>query len=375
MESILKPILIMLGLGIPVTIILMRLLFKKSVFAPISIIWVITILITSINTQARIQVDEYTQAIALPVGIIVVVLGIYFAAKLVKGPLNEMIIDLSKLSGGNIDIKITDKYTNRKDEIGVLANSINNLSKNFNKMISEIQLNAVDLVKTSKELNEILINLSQNTFAQSSSVEEISATMEEITSNISLNSQNSQKTEQISLKTIEVIKDGSKSSKLLSVAMKEVADKIKEINEIAFQTNILALNAAVEAAHAGAAGKGFAVVAAEVKKLAEESNKVVKEVEDVSNNVINISEKSDNNADKIIDEAVQVASLIKEISLAGIEQDTNIQQINNSIQELNKMVQNNASSVEKFSKKTISIENTAQKLNELTSFFSLKKTL
>jgi len=372
MESILKPILIMLGVGIPVTIILMRFLFKKSVFAQISIIWVITIFITSINTQTRIQVDEYTQIFALPIGILAVVLGIYFAAKLVKGPLNEMIDDLEKLSNGNIDIKITNKYTQRKDEVGVLANSINNLSKNFNRMISEIQINAIALIRTSNELNQILSKLSQNSSVQATSIEEISASMEEITSNISLNSQNSQKTEQISIKTIDAIKEGNQSVQLSNNAMNDVAEKIKVINDIAFQTNILALNAAVEASHAGEAGKGFAVVATEVKKLAEKSNLVAKEVEDVSNKVIGISKNTDSNFNEIIKETTHISELIKEVSAASIEQDTNVQQINQSIQELNKMLQNNAGAVEEINSKTDFIDNSAKKLNELISYFTLK---
>jgi len=275
--EILKPIIIMLGAGIPVTVILMKLLFKKSVFAPISIIWVITILITSINTQMRILVDAYTQAIALPIGISAVVIGIYFAAKMVKDPLNEMIDDLSRLSNGNIDIKITNNFDKRNDEIGVLAKSINNLSKNFNRMISEIQLNAIALIKTSNDLNRILGKLSENSSAQAASIEEISASMEEISSNISMNAENSRKTEQLSEKTIDAIKDGNQSIHQSNSAMTEVAEKIKVINDIAFQTNILALNAAVEASHAGEAGKGFAVVASEVKKLAEKSNNIAKE--------------------------------------------------------------------------------------------------
>lgn len=62
----------------------------------------------------------------------------------------------------------------------------------------------------------------------------------------------------------------------------EFSDSIIRITK---QTNLLSLNASIEAARAGEAGKGFTVVAGEVKKLAEESEKIIKNINMLIDNV------------------------------------------------------------------------------------------
>ncbi|MCP4103929.1 MAG: hypothetical protein GY749_00090 [Desulfobacteraceae bacterium] len=82
--------------------------------------------------------------------------------------------------------------------------------------------------------------------------------------------------------------------------MKDISDKIHIIEEIARQTNMLALNAAIEAARAGEQGMGFSVVAAEIRRLAEQSQKAAEEINSLSVSDVEISGQ----AAKIIEQII-----------------------------------------------------------------------
>ena len=95
------------------------------------------------------------------------------------------------------------------------------------------------------------------------------------------------------------------------------------VSELANQTNMLALNAAVEAVRAGENGKGFAVVAAEIRKLADESQKsggkIGELVTDIQKSVlatVMVTDQGRRNVEQGVVAAQQTAEAFEDISLA-----------------------------------------------------------
>ncbi len=86
------------------------------------------------------------------------------------------------------------------------------------------------------------------------------------------------------------------------------------ITDIADQTNLLALNAAIEAARAGDAGRGFAVVADEVRKLAEKTMLATK---DVSTAVADIQRSAKDNLNSMTTTAAAVHEATRLAGLSG----------------------------------------------------------
>ncbi len=235
--------------------------------------------------------------------------------------------------------------------------------------VSDIRSIAGEVAAASQSISTASIQVSKGASAQAAAAEEASSSMEEMVSNIKQNADNAQQTDKIANKSAKDAQESGKSVLEAVAAMKEIANKISIIEEIARQTNLLALNAAIEAARAGEHGKGFAVVAAEVRKLAERSQKAAGEINQLSATTLKVSEKSGEMLDKLVPDIQRTAELVQEITAASKEQDTGAEQINKALQQLEKVIQQNASASEEMASTTEELTGQSDQLVSALSFF------
>ncbi|NLU32569.1 MAG: hypothetical protein GXX04_08115 [Clostridiaceae bacterium] len=96
----------------------------------------------------------------------------------------------------------------------------------------------------------------------------------------------------------------------------EIGRFVETITGISEQTNMLALNASIESARAGEQGKGFAVVAAEIRMLAEQSQKAASDIANLIEQITRDTEKASKAMDTSSELVRNGLSLIREAGSA-----------------------------------------------------------
>lgn len=314
---------------------------------------------------------KLTRRVVILIGLIAVVFAIIVSFIIARGilkPVKRAVEFTKHVASGDLT---TEMDIEQKDEIGMLAFSMQEMVEKLKSIVAEIQAGSDNIASASVQISSTSQQVSQGASEQASSAEEVSSSMEEMVSNIQQNTDNARQTEKIATEAADSIGEGSASTDISVNAMKKIADKITIINDIAFQTNILALNAAVEAARAGEHGKGFAVVAAEVRKLAERSKVAADEIVQLAASGVEISEMAGQQLTEIVPQIENTAKLIQEITAASLEQNSGAEQVNNAIQQLNQVTQQNAAASEEMATGAEELSSQAEQLKEIISFFKI----
>ncbi len=305
------------------------------------------------------------------VGILVLIIlsfAVFLISKTISSPVRQGVDFAGKIANGDLTAKID--YSS-SDEIGELVNALNTMRDNLSGMLSTIKDAAGQVASGSKQISASAQQISSGANEQAASTEEISSSMEELVSNIQQNSENAKTNLDVTGQA------GSEMGKALdqvnktASSMETINEKISLIEDIARNTNMLALNAAIEAARAGDAGKGFAVVAAEVRKLAETSQKAAVDITAEAEKSVSISRETLISMKNVSEMSQKSSELTNEVAVASAEQNNGAEQINSAILQFDSVIQQNVSASEELSSMSEELESQAQQMLDNISFFKL----
>jgi len=238
-----------------------------------------------------------------------------------------------------------------------LVRTINESLRNVSQELGD---GAQLVVDASSQMSISAQSMSQGASEQAASLEENSASMEEMATMTRKNAESSYQAATLMGEAARVVESANSalvdmvsSMTSIKVSSQRVSKIIKTIDEIAFQTNILALNAAVEAARAGEAGMGFAVVADEVRNLAQRSAQAAKDTAALIEEAITSASEGSQKVEQvaggfsaITQRVTEVKSLVDNVSSASKHQAIGIDQVVQSIRQMERVTQTTAATAE-----------------------------
>ena len=309
-------------------------------------------------------------------------LGWAIQRSLVK-PVQDAVSAASAIAGGDLTRTFD---APGQDELGQLQRAVAAMQDSLRGIVADVQASSENIAAGTSEIAAGNSDLSTRTEEQAASLQQTAASMKQLTESVRGNASAAAEAAQLARDASGVAGQGASAMQEVATSMQQISESSRKISDItsvidtiAFQTNLLALNAAVEAARAGAQGRGFAVVAGEVRTLARSSAdaaKAIKALIGESASQVDSGSRKVSQAGRTMDDIVgrvgKVSTLIAGISAASVEQTAGIEEVSDSMNQLDNLTQQNASLVEESAAAAESLKQQSELLVEAINVFRLQ---
>lgn len=306
----------------------------------------------------------------------------------VAAMVNKMVESMSGLIGGTRQLS---------EQVGKASSHINGLLASSTKTVGDMSTQAEKMNDEAMRQVELAGGSRVVLSEMSAAIQQVAANSSDVSNFVadaSCKAKEGGEEVNKAIRQMDVISSAVNSTAMIVEGLGKKSEEIGQIvvliTDIANQTNLLALNAAIEAARAGEQGKGFAVVAEEVRKLAEESgqaasriSELIKEMQSGAGNAVNAMQEGTREVsngievvahagkafNEIIDAVASVNMQIQEVSAASEEMAASAQTAFDSVQETASAAENTSECARDISRLTAEqmagIDNMNQSMLEL----------
>jgi methyl-accepting chemotaxis protein len=247
--------------------------------------------------------------------------------------LNDSVIGLLRAVSQLSKRDLTVRVPVTEDVTGPVADAINQLTTETNRVLLEVARVADQVAAASAAVNEKANLVNQTADAQGREVAETAEQLATAAARLTEIAEIARQCNDLASRTTEMtesavgsvdstlsgmnsireaIQETGKRIKRLGDRSQEISGVVDIINQITERTTVLALNASMQAAAAGEAGRGFAVVADEVQRLAESSRNATGQIATLVKSIQVETNDTMSTMDEAINQVIEGSKLAEE---------------------------------------------------------------
>lgn len=335
--------------------------------------------ISDVQANGKVHSDTLTQsAISIALILLVASLISWILANYIVTPIRNLQNTMREVAKGNLLVNAEEIGNN---EVSQLAQDVNQTIEQLRNTVRSLVRISEDVASASTELATVMTQSSVNSDHEKQEVEQVASAINQLESAATEVSNNAQSADsastearQLATESLNMFEESARASAKMAdqlnaaavvvTSLKEQSEQIGRVIEviegISEQTNLLALNAAIEAARAGASGRGFAVVADEVRMLAARTQESTKEIQVI----IEELQQQSGTANESMHSSL---AMLKDNQAIAEEVSLSLNNISQSISELNTINTHVATASEEQKQVTTDINNNLSNIYQLVS--------